>query len=151
MCYIKSNLSQQIRRSLLALTMLVFLLTISTFVPLPPSLFFSLVLINGVCQSSAGAYLQSAVMALASVFGPSAIQLMMAGQAAVGVLVSLIQVLSAGAGIHAGGPTGDEATSAARAAFLFFGLSTLFLVFTVASHGWLVTMPAYKMVVLPFE
>ena len=148
---VKSNLTQQIRRSLIVLTVLVFLLTISTFIPLPAPLFFSLVLLISACQASAGAYLQSAVMALASLFGPSAIQPVMSGQAAVGVLVSLVQVLSAGVGIHLAGPSGDKDTSAPRAAFLFFGLSTLFLIFTITSHGWLVTMPVYKMVVLPFE
>lgn len=80
----------------------------------------------------------------------------MSGQAAVGVLVSLIQVFSAGASVRTSEVSGNsdvdgEAASAARAAFVFFGLSTLFLVFTFACHTWLVTLPAYKAVVVPFE
>jgi solute carrier family 29 (equilibrative nucleoside transporter), member 1/2/3 len=83
-------------------------------------------------------------------------QPVMSGQAAVGVLVSLIQVFSAGAGIHTsdasgGSDVGGEEASAARAAFVFFGLSTLFLVFSTASHIWLETLTAYKAVVAPFQ
>ena len=150
LCYLQSNYSRQIRLSLLALTALVFILALSTFLSMPPALFFTLVILNGVCQSSAGAYLQSAVVALASLFGPQAMQPVMSGQAAVGVLVSLIQVLSAGAGIQAT-DTAGEAASAAHAAFVFFEVSTMFLLFTIAAHAWLITMPEYKAVVVPFE
>lgn len=75
----------------------------------------------------------------------------MSGQAAVGVLVSLIQVFSTSVGLHTSDPSRDEEASAARAAFIFFGLSTLFLVFTIGAHAWLVTTPEYKAVVVPFE
>jgi solute carrier family 29 (equilibrative nucleoside transporter), member 1/2/3 len=83
-------------------------------------------------------------------------QPLMSGHAAVGVLVSLIQVFSTGVGLRAGIASGetdvdDENASAARATRVFFGLSTLFLVFAIGAHAWLVTMPEYKAVVVPFE
>ncbi|KAF8579045.1 hypothetical protein K439DRAFT_1638333 [Ramaria rubella] len=152
----QSNFSRHIRRSLLVLTVLTFTLTVGTFISVPAYPFFFFVLLNGILQAAAGAYLQSAVMALASLFGPSAIQPVLSGQAAVGVLVSLIQALSTGAGIRTKVGAADinnekDDSPAARAAFLFFGASTVFLVFSIASHAWLTTMPTYKAVVLPFE
>lgn len=76
-------------------------------------------------------------------------QSVMTGQAAVGVVVSGVQVLSAAAS--------TRRTASARAipasepeeqsAFIFFGLSTIFLVVTIGVHAWLVSLPAYKAVV----
>lgn len=124
------------------------MLTMSTYVHGPPGLFFAFVLLNGVAQASAGAYLQTAVVAVASLFGHTAMQAVMAGQAAVGVVVSGVQVMSAAASTRSAGaeqmsahmPSEPEEESA----FIFFALSTLFLVVTIGVHSWLISLPAYK-------
>lgn len=139
------------------MTLLVFLLTLSTFTAPSPGIFFAFVIVNGIAQAAAGSYLQTAVVAIASLFGPTAMQSVMSGQAAVGVVVSGVQVLSAAASIHgariaaANAEPYDAGAAEARSAFLFFGLSTIFLIATIGAHAWLVRMPAYQLVVAPFE
>ena len=131
------------------------LLTLSTYMTLSPGVFFAFVIINGLAQASAGSYMQTAVVAIASLFGPTAMQAVMSGQAAVGVVVSGVQVISAWASIHAAGGAGllqaDEVEAETQAAFIFFSLSTVFLIVTILSHAWLVQLPVYKNVVAPFE
>ena len=138
----------------MAITALTLLLTLSTFAVFPAMFFFFFVIFNGMFQAVAGSHLQSAVVAVASLFGPAAMQSMMAGQGAIGVMVSLIQVLSAIAGVKRGEfriQMVEEDDSPVRAAFLFFGISTLFMVFAIMMHAWLVRIPAYKAIVLPYE
>lgn len=132
---------------MLVLSALTFLLTISTFFAVSPGLFVSFVLLNGAAQAAAGAYLQTSIIAVASLFGPPAVQAMMSGQAAVAVAVSGVQVLSASFSVW-GKPRTYVSTGSAeeRSAFIFFGLSTLFLVASAGAHAWLVSMPAYKIV-----
>ncbi|KAF8510363.1 nucleoside transporter-domain-containing protein [Hysterangium stoloniferum] len=144
--------SRTIRRSLVMITLLNLVLTCSTFFTLSPIFFSLFVILNGMLQASAGAYLQSSVVAVASLFGPLAIQPVMSGYAAVGVLVSLIQVLTTLAGIRKASilDAVDE-EEAARGAFLFFASSTLFLLSTLVLHSWLLTMPAFRSVVIPYE
>lgn len=78
----------------------------------------------------------------------------MSGQAAVGVAVSGVQVLSAAASTHRVPPPSPQAredeiarTPEETSASLFFGLSTAFLFVTYATHVWLRSLPAYKAVV----
>lgn len=132
--------------------MLTLLLVISTFFVPPPRLFFTFVLINGAVQASAGSYLQTAVIAVASLFGPAAVQAMMAGQAAVAVAVSGVQVMSAAASTW-GKPSTfvSDGSAEERSAFIFFTLSTLFLVASAAAHNWLINMPSYKAIAAPLE
>ncbi|KAJ3809403.1 nucleoside transporter-domain-containing protein [Lentinula aff. lateritia] len=146
--------------SLTGITVLTLLLTLSTFFTLSPGLFFTFVLLNGIAQAAFGSYLQNSVIAVASLFGPAAVQAMLAGQAAVAVVVSTVQVISAAASVNTStesmdGPvpidTLDVISSRARdpeerSAFIFFGLSTIFLVFSAAAHRWLVSLPAYHSV-----
>lgn len=76
----------------------------------------------------------------------------MSGQAAIGVLVSVIQVISSVAGVKSGARSSQEEDEApVRAAFLFLSISTLFLALALMLHGWLVTIPAYQVVVVSFE
>lgn len=114
-------------------------------------------LLNGALQATAGAYLQTSVIAVASLFGPAAVQAMMSGQAAVAVVVSAVQVLSATAFLWRESressavlektiPSAEE-----RSASTFFALSTVFLIFCVAAHGWLVRLPIYKIIAAPLE
>lgn len=132
--------------------MLTFLLVVSTFFVLPPGLFFTFVLINGAVQSAAGSYLQTAVIAVASLFGPAALQAVMAGQAAIAVVVSGVQVMSAAASTWGKSNSfASDGTAEERSAFIFFTLSTLFLVVSAVAHNWLINTPAYKAVAAPLE
>ena len=128
------------------LTLLTFTLTLSTYVHPLPGLFFAFVLLNGIAQAAAGSYLQTSVIAVASLFGPTAIQAIMSGQAAIGVAVSAVEVLSALASIRgAASPEAlEESEAEEKSAFLFFGLSTIFLVLSVATQIFLTRLPAYK-------
>jgi equilibrative nucleoside transporter 1/2/3 len=119
-------------------------------------LFFAFVLLNGVTQAIAGSYLQTSVIAVASLFGPTAVQAMMSGQAAVAVAVSSVQVISAAAFLWGKTKESIEAnlkdgSAEEKSAFTFFALSTVFLVASAVAHGWLVRMPIYKTIIAPLE
>ncbi|KAF9076571.1 nucleoside transporter-domain-containing protein [Rhodocollybia butyracea] len=142
--------SRQTMISLLGLAALNFLLTLSTLITLSPSIFFAFVLLNGIVQAAFGSYLQNSVIAVASLFGPAAVQPMLSGQAAVAVVVSAVQVLSALISVDNSSKSIDgirisnrSRDAEASSAFIFFGLSTIFLLFSAAAQRWLVSMPAY--------
>ncbi|KAI0921408.1 hypothetical protein AcW1_004606 [Taiwanofungus camphoratus] len=143
------------RRVLWSLSCLAFLtaaLTISTWIHLPPGLFFVFVLLNGIIQAAAGSYLQTAVVAVASLFGPKAMQATMSGQAAVGVAVSGVQALSSAISVHSApspqvAPLAASRTPEEISASIFFGLSTAFLLASEGVHAWMITLPAYKTLV----
>ncbi len=135
-----------------ALAILSFLLTASTYVHPSPGGFFAFVLLNAIGQAAAGSYLQTAVVAVASLFGPSAMQAVMSGQAAVAVVISGVQVLSAVASVRGTSPQDTVVALSSsepeeQSAFVFFGLSTVFLVVCAVVHTWLISLPAYKAVV----
>ena len=100
----------------------------------------------------AGAYLQTSVIAVGSLFGPPAIQSMMAGQAAVAVVVSGVQVISSAASV-AGKPRTYISNGSAeeQSAFIFLALSTAFLLVCVGVHTWFIRMPVYKLVAASLE
>jgi equilibrative nucleoside transporter 1/2/3 len=129
---------------------------ITTFIHASPGFFFPFILVNGILQAAVGAYLQPAVIAIASLFGPAAVQAIMAGQGAVGVVVSGVQMLSATASVWGTTPETisayvNDGAAEARSALIFFGLSSVFLVCTTIALGWLTAMPAYKAAIVPFE
>ncbi|KDR83463.1 hypothetical protein GALMADRAFT_55065 [Galerina marginata CBS 339.88] len=137
--------SRQTRSSILWLTILNFLLTLSTFFVPSPGVFFAFILFNGAAQATIGAYLQTSVIAVGSLFGPQAMQATMSGQAAVAVAVSGVQVISAVASVHGKPRTYiSDGSAEERSAFFFFSLSTLFLLFSAAAHAWMVRMPVYQ-------
>ena len=84
---------------------------------------------------------------LASLFGASARQAGVSGQAAVGVAVSAIQLLSALASVKAsaaGTTVMEERGAETRSAFVFFTLSTFFYVFSAGAYAWLMKTPEYQ-------
>ncbi|PAV20569.1 nucleoside transporter [Pyrrhoderma noxium] len=149
----QSSISRRTLISTLSLAILVGFLTLSTTIPSSPTSFFIFIITNGILQACAGSYLQTAVVATASLFGPVAMQSTMSGQAFVGVVVSLVQLLSTAASVRASQIASatntpyDEGAAEARAASLFFGLSTLFLCATLGTQAWLSKLPEYKAVV----
>ncbi|KAF7432835.1 hypothetical protein PC9H_004778 [Pleurotus ostreatus] len=149
--------STRIRQSTIWLVVMTLLLTLSTFVTISPGIFFAFVIINGIVQAAAGSYLQTATIQVASLFGPHTVQAMFTGQGAVAVVVSGVQVVSAT--VSTWGASQEtistyvlgDGSAEERSAFIFFGLSTLFLLFSLAAHAWLVSMPIYKTVAAPLE
>ena len=129
------------------LTVLNALLTISTFFVPSTGLFAIFVLFNGATQAAAGAYFQTSTIAVASLFGPTAVQAMMSGQAAVAVAVSGVQVISS-ATSTIGKPKNfaGDGSAEEKSAFFFFLLATVFLVVTYFAHEYLVRMPLYARV-----
>ncbi|TCD66817.1 hypothetical protein EIP91_000895 [Steccherinum ochraceum] len=150
----QSTNTRNVFLSIAALTLLTFLFTVSTFIQGPAGLFFAFVILNGVFQAAAGSYLQTSVISVASLFGPTALQAMMAGQAAVGVAVSAVQVVSAASSVRGEpipGVVVVESNPEERSAFAFFALSTAFLVLSAGAHAWLTRLPSYKAVVGQFS
>ncbi|KAG6866489.1 hypothetical protein C0991_003033 [Blastosporella zonata] len=148
--------SRQIRQTLLWLSALCLLLTFSTYVSIPAGIFFTLTLFVGAAQAALGSYLQTSVVAVASLYGPQALQAMMSGQAAVAVVVSSVQLLSSALFIWKATP--EEVSANAidgqaekNSARVFFALSTLFLVLSTFANNVLVSKPTYKTLVGPLE
>lgn len=128
------------------------LLTLTTFFTPSPGMFFAFILFNGAAQATVGAYLQTSIIAVASLFGPAAVQAMMSGQAAVAVAVSGVQVVSAAISVRGKPRTfAGDGSAEERSAFIFFALSTVFLAFSALAHSWLVKSPAYQQVAKHLE
>lgn len=116
----------------------------------------ALTLFIGAAQAALGSYLQTSVVAVASLFGPQALQSMMSGQAAVAVVVSGVQVMSSALfiwkssaeQITANAVSGDAETDSAR---VFFAFSTLFLLISGFAHNNLASKAIYKTLVAPLE
>ncbi|KZT26997.1 hypothetical protein NEOLEDRAFT_1061600 [Neolentinus lepideus HHB14362 ss-1] len=149
--------ARRVLSAMMALAVLTLLLTLSTYTHGPPGLFFAFVIVNGIAQAGAGSYLQTSVIAVASLFGPGAMQSLFSGQAAVGVAVSLVQVLSAAASVHdSDSPSSTiaprdpitDGKAEEKSAFVFFGLSFLFLLVSAAVYVWMTRLPAYNAVVM---
>lgn len=141
--------------SIIFLAVLVGMLTLSTYFHVPAGLFFAFVLLNGVAQAAAGSYLQTAIVAVASLFGPTAMQSVMSGQGAVGVAISLVQAISAYTSVHRQPSSETNVTVVSepeeQSAFMFFSISTLFLLVSAAAQAWLFRLPAYKSIVGQFN
>jgi equilibrative nucleoside transporter 1/2/3 len=128
----------------------------STYIHVSPEMFFAFVLLVAIVQSGTGSYLQISVIAMASLFGPMAIQAVMSGQAAVAVVVSGVQVLSAAVSIWGQPPETlvaykSDGKAEEKSAFIFFMLSAVFLIASVGAHAWLASLPTYKVVIVPFD
>ncbi|KAG8952609.1 hypothetical protein FRC04_003970 [Tulasnella sp. 424] len=161
----QANTSKRIRPSLTVITVSLFTLAVSPFTSWSPGLFFAFVLLNALFQASFGAYFQAALVRLASLFGPYAIQAFFTGQAAVGVAVSAVQFVAAALAGERRSPNEGTTPSedlaslddekdrtlreASTSAFYFFSLSTAFLVFTHFLYLWLTKLPTYHEVVHP--
>ncbi|KAI5832708.1 hypothetical protein K523DRAFT_344347 [Schizophyllum commune Tattone D] len=147
--------SKRIFVTLIGLAIMSALLSISTFIRISPGLFFACVLINAIIQAGLGSFMQTSAIAVASLFGPPAVQAMMAGQAAVAVAISLVQVVSATLSVwaHRDSVTTYESdgSAEARSAFVFFTLSALYLLLVAGAHAWMVAQPVYRSVTAALE
>ncbi|KAI9448341.1 nucleoside transporter-domain-containing protein [Lactarius indigo] len=139
--------AERTRWSMLCLACLTGLLTLSTFVDLPEGIFITFVITTGIALAGAGAYLQTSVIAVASLFGPSIIQSLMSGQAIVAVILSSVQLISAATSLHSSqvGPTDGAAET--KSARLFFSISASFLLVCGTANVWMTRLPSYRAVV----
>ncbi|GJE84933.1 equilibrative nucleoside transporter 1 [Phanerochaete sordida] len=149
----QSTNSRRALLSIAALTILTLMLTLSTYFHPSAEVFFVFTILNGVAQAAAGSYLQTSVIAVASLFGPTALQSMMSGQAAIAVAVSGVEVVSAAISLRNPPAPGAavDAEPEEKSAFLFFALSTLFYLVSAAAHMQLTRIPAYHELVGRFN
>jgi hypothetical protein len=131
--------------AILATALLNFLLQLSTFVTVPAGVLFAFVLVVAIALSCAAGSLQTGGMALASLFGSDAVQGVISGQAAIGVVVSIAKLFSTIANLD-GGPESELADADDRSSALFFGLSTLFSVGGFAAYWHVARTKEYKQI-----
>lgn len=113
--------------------------------------------------AASSAYLQNAVTALCSIFGGQAMGLMLAGQGAVGVVISLVQLGAAYNNVAKSSLSyeeedgGDEPSvggggvAATRTATMLFTFAACFTVFSVFAFAWLARTPEYKKTVRAYD
>ena len=141
---------------MISLLFLTIPLTTSTFISTTPGFFFYFVLAVATLATGIASYLQSSVAAVAALFGPEATQAVMSGQAAVGVAMSAVQVISILLSISGGEPPTPTTTSRGRtteekSVCAFFTLSACFLAASIFAHRILMRTPQYKVLVAPLD
>ncbi|KAF8843172.1 hypothetical protein BDN67DRAFT_897852 [Paxillus ammoniavirescens] len=159
-CTITSKQSSPSRRTFASITAMVLFVTslcFSTFIRGSPSAFFSFVLFSSACLAVSAGYLATSVYAEAALLGTSHLQTVMSGQAAVAVAVSAVQVASSAVSVWGSTPStiatfvasggAGDGQAEEMAARIFFGVSTVFLAFTLAAYTWLTRQPAYMLTV----
>ena len=132
---------------MLCLALLTCLLTLSTFIHLSEGVLATFIITTGIALACCGAYLQTSVVAVASLFGPTAIQSLISGQAVVAVILSAVQLISATGSLHASQAGPADGVAETKSARLFFGISTSFLFACGAANAWMTRLPSFKAVV----
>ncbi|KAH7926516.1 hypothetical protein BV22DRAFT_1008822 [Leucogyrophana mollusca] len=132
------------------LSLLMFLFFLSTFIHVPPSWFFAFIIVNGIMQAGWASHLGTAVYAEAALLGSHCVQALMTGQAAVAVIVSAVQLISAVGSIWGASrqPTASEVSDGIaeeRAARVLFGVSTAVMVATMVVYAWSKTLPSHEL------
>ncbi|QRW01740.1 Nucleoside transporter [Ceratobasidium sp. AG-Ba] len=143
--------THRIRASSMGLTVLFLILTLSTVSNATGMAYFWFVMTIGTLLAVGASVLNTTVVALAALFGPGAMQACFAGQGAVGVIVSAVQLLGALFSSARSGPDDDSHESQAGPAAVFFGLSTVFVMFGLIFHSALLKTPEYTEVVQKWE
>ncbi|KAG6330474.1 hypothetical protein ID866_8615 [Astraeus odoratus] len=159
-CTVTSKQSSPSRRvfwSTATIAFFIFLLFLSTLVRVDPSTFFISVLFSSFCMSAAGAYQATAVYAGAALLGGSCMQATLSGQAAVGVVVSIVELIGTAISVWGTSPeviaafvadgTVGDGQAEELAARIFFGLSVLFMALTFVAYVWLTKQPLYQLTV----
>jgi equilibrative nucleoside transporter 1/2/3 len=119
----------------------------STFVQLPERAFVTYTIATGIALAAAGSYLQTSVLAVASLFGPSVLQSLMSGQAVVAVTLSTVQLISATSSLRTSKVGPADGVAETRSARLFFGIAALFLFACGAANAWMTRLPSFRAVV----
>lgn len=132
---------------MLCLALLTCLLTLSTFFHLPDGVFATFIITAGIALAAAGSYLQTSVIAVASLFGPTVIQSLMSGQAVVAVILSAVQLISATNSLRTSQAGPADGVAEAKSARLFFGISMSFLFACGAANVWMTRLPSFRAIV----
>ena len=132
---------------MLCLALLTCLLTLSTFVHLPEGAFVTYTIVTGIALAAAGSYLQTSVLAVASLFGPSVLQSLMSGQAVVAVTLSTVQLISATTSLRSSKVGPADGVAETKSARLFFGIAALFLLLCGVANAWMTRLPSFRAVV----
>ena len=157
----QSSPSRRIFTSIIAMILLVTSLCLSTLIRGTPSTFFAFALFNAASMAVAVSYLCTAVYAGAALLGTSFLQIVLSGQAAIGVAVSAVQVVSSMIALR-GSPPKPLSMEIMRAesredhveeiaARIFFGISAIFLSIVLIVYTWLARQPFYKSVTSALE
>ncbi|KAG8733375.1 hypothetical protein FRC12_018904 [Ceratobasidium sp. 428] len=142
----------RIRASSAALTLLFLVLTLSTVSRSSGMPYFWFIMFIGVLLAVGASVLNTTVVALAALFGPGAMQACFAGQGAVGLIVSAVQLLGAAfSSATNSGPDGNSNGAQAGPAAVFFALSTIFVLVGLVFHSVLLKTPEYTEVVQRWE
>ena len=132
---------------MLCLAFLSCLLTLSTFVHLPEGVFAAFIIVAGIALAATGSYLQTSVIAVASLFGPTVIQSLISGQAVVAVILSAVQLIGATGSLRSSQVGPADGVAETRSARLFFGISMTFLFVCGAANAWMTRLPSYRAVI----
>ncbi len=71
--------SIRINKSFLTIIAMLVILTVSPIFPFTGGIFFSIIILNGIIQSAAGSYFQTAVVGIGALFGAGALQSLFSG------------------------------------------------------------------------
>jgi equilibrative nucleoside transporter 1/2/3 len=150
----QSSPSRRIFTSIIAMILLVTSLCLSTFIRGTPSIFFAFALFNAVSMAVTVSCLCTAVYAGAALLGTSFLQIVLSGQAAIGVAVSAVQVASSmvalwdsslnHVSIEVTRADGREDQVEDIAARIFFGVSAIFLSIVLIAYTRLSRQSFYK-------
>jgi len=146
--YIKHPMNR-ITLSLLLITSLSVILLISTrYTTFDPDLFFGFLILVTIAEALGSSYLQTSVIGLSAWFGSTYLQAILSGQGAIGVLVSVVQLLvnikELDSPSDPSNPDG-AARHTRRSSFVFFGLCTGFCLLTLVCFAVLLKLPIYKL------
>ncbi|KAG1892802.1 equilibrative nucleoside transporter [Suillus subluteus] len=115
-------------------------------------------MISTFCLSGCASYLSNSVFAGAALFGAPYMQSMMSGQAAVGVAVSSVQVISSAISVWGTAPlalaisdTDTDGKAEEKSARIFFGISALYMIATLLAYKWLASLQVYTTTVGALE
>ncbi|KAG1753736.1 nucleoside transporter-domain-containing protein [Suillus paluster] len=149
----RSSPSQRVFWSIASTTLVIVILFLSTFVHCQPSTFFFFAILCSILLSTFVSYLSTAAFAGASLFGAPCIQSVISAHAAVGVVVSVVQVITSALSVWGSTPEaiaafisndsagdGKVEEGSARA---FFGISALFMISTSMTYAWMARLPVY--------
>ncbi|KAI9574504.1 nucleoside transporter-domain-containing protein [Boletus coccyginus] len=157
----QSSPSRRIFASLITMILLITSLCLSTFIRSTPIAIFSFALFSAAAVAITSGYLCTAVFAGASLLGPSFLQIVISGHAAVAVAVSAVQVASSMISLRSSShqfismkvasADGRDDRPEDIAARIFFGVSAIFLGITLVAYTWLTKLPFYKSALVTLE
>ncbi|KAG2158972.1 nucleoside transporter-domain-containing protein [Suillus bovinus] len=150
----QSSPSRRVFWSVVSITLTIVLLFFSTFGHYQPTTFFFFAILCAISLAICVSYLSTAVFAGASLFGAPYMQSMISGQAAIAVVVSVVQVITSTLSVWGSTPETiaafisnngtKDGTAEQDSARMFFGISALFMVSTCVAYAWMARLPAYE-------